>query len=83
MEGGITDQRGRTCLNRCRGDRDGADRGQRGVERAVGIECRRGVRLPFRQRTQGDATVYETLLDIRAKLIAGIGRLARIRIARV
>lgn len=83
IERGITDQRRGACLNRGRGDRNGADRGERGVERAVGIECRRGVRLPFCQRTQGDAAVYETLLDIRAKLIARIGRLTGIRIARV
>ena len=83
MERGITYQRGRTCLNQGGRDRNGADRGERRVERTIGIECRRGVRLPFRQRTQGDTAVHETLLDIRAKLIARIGRLTGIRIARV
>ena len=82
MEGGITYQRGRACLNQGGRDRNGADRGERGVERAVGIERRRGVRLPFRQRTQGDTAVHETLLDIRAKFVTGIGRLTGIRIAR-
>ena len=82
MERGITYQRRRACLNQGGRDRNGADRGERGVERAIGIECRSSVGLPFRQRTQGDTAVYETLLDIRAKFIARVGRLARIRIAR-
>jgi hypothetical protein len=67
-------------LNQGGRDRDRADRGKRGVERAIGIERRRSVRLPFRQRTQDDPAIHETLLDIRAKLIIRIG-LTGIRIA--
>jgi hypothetical protein len=81
MKGCVTHQRRGACLNQRGRDRDRADRGERRVERAVGIERRRGVGFPFRHRTQGNTTVRETLLDIRAKLIAGIGRLTGIRIA--
>lgn len=48
MKRGITHPRSGACLNQGRRDRDRADRGECGVERAVGIERRRGVRLPFR-----------------------------------
>jgi hypothetical protein len=83
IERGITYQRRRARLNQGGGDRNGTDRGQRRVERAIGIERRRSIRLPFRQRTQGNTAVHETLLDIRAKFVTGIGRLTGIRIARV
>ena len=82
MERGITHQRRRPRLNQGRRDRNGTDRGQRRVERAISIERRRSVWRPFRQRTQDDAAVHETLLDIRAKFVTGIGRLTGIRIAR-
>jgi hypothetical protein len=80
MKRGITHLRSGACLNQGGRDRDRADRGKRRVEWTIGIERRRSVRLPFRHRTQGDATVHETLLDIRAKLIIRIG-LTGIRIA--
>ena len=73
MKSSITHPRSGACLNQGGRDRDRAHRGECGVERAVGIERRRGIRLPFRQRAQDNATVHESLLDIGANLITGIG----------
>lgn len=67
-------------MNQCRRDRDRAHCGERRVKRAIGIDRRGGVGLPFRQRTQDDPAIHETLLDIRAKLVTRIG-LTGIRIA--
>lgn len=83
MERVGTHKRGGAALHRGGGDRDRAYRGERRVERVVGIERGGGVGLPFCDGTQHNAAVHEPLLDIRAKLIARIGRLAGIRIARM
>ena len=72
MKSSITHPRSGACLNQGGRHRDRTHRGERRVERTVGIERRRGVGLPFRQRAQDDSAVHESLLDIRAKLITGI-----------
>lgn len=83
MESIGTHHRGRAALHGGGRHIDRAHCGERRVECGVGVERGGGVGLPFCQRTQHNTAVYESLLDIRAKLVARIGRLACIRIARM